>query len=207
MCNTIIIGQNDKFFLDQFAQYNEFQNWYNFWADSFPNTEFNKLKFEHKNSLILKKNPLDSENIEHLTNRSFTLNYNKTDKISIDLYPDVSFIDVSEDGSLLVIGRDADPALKIYDFNNASEYYYTSGPTSFYDESIWTSDTSLAVFGVSFWPGQDSFQNLIVLKVIINRETFIIDIYLSDELPWKSSWTDYMNFKYPTIKLGFGNKK
>jgi len=203
MCGTKLIDQNDNSFLDQFTQRKEFQNWINFWADSFSDVELSTLKFEHKNSLILIGNQLNSESTEKLSSRRFTLNNNKTGKFSVDLYPDVSFINLSKDGSLLVKGRDADPAFKIYNFNNAFEYYYTSGPTAFYDESIWTSDTSFAIFGVSFWPGQDSFQNFMVLKGITNRDTVEIEVYLSEKLPWKSGWTDYMSYKYPNIKFWF----
>jgi hypothetical protein len=203
LCNTNTLSQNNQFFLNQFNQYQDFQNWYNFWVDSFPNVELNKLKFEHKNSHILTGSQSPPDKVHETTNRIFTLNYNKTGNIAIDLYYDVTFLNVLENGSLIVKGRDADPALIIYDRINAHAYYHTSGPTAFYDESVWTSDTSFAIFGVSFWPGQDSFQRFMVLRGFIKKETMMIDVYLSEELPWRSSWTEYMSYKYPDILFDF----
>jgi len=196
-------SQSNQYFLDQFAQYQDFQNWYNFWNDSFPDIDLEKLKFDHKNSFILASGQMSSHRVQELTDRIFTLNYNKMGNFAVDLYYDVTFINDPENGSVIVRGRDADPAFMIYDFNNAHECYYTSGPTAFYDESVWTSDTSFAIFGVSFWPGQNSFQNFLILKGFIGEETIVIDMYLSKEIPWKSNWPEYMGHKYPNIVFSF----
>ena len=207
MCSANSESHNNQYFLDQFVQYQEFQNWYKFWNDSFPDVDLEKLNFNHKNSLILNSGQLSSDRVQELTDRNFTLNYNKTGNFAVDLYYDVTFIYDPENRSVIVRGRDVDPAFMIYDFNNTHACYYTLGSTTFYDESVWTSDTSFAIFGVNFWPVQDSFQNLLVIKGSIRGDTIVLDIYLSEKIPWISSWSEYMGYKYPNIVFGFKSKK
>ena len=202
-CNNNSVRQNDQSFLNRYAQYKDFQNWYNYLNDSFPDINIKDIKFDFQRSLSLSGYALSSIKIEELSKRAFTLNYHSNNMYAIDVYSDVGFDYSLNNDSILVRGRDVDPAIAIYNFKDSLSYYYTEGPTAYFDESIWLSDTTFVVFGISFWPGQESYQQLLVLKALMKKESIKIDIYLSEKMPWKSNWSDYMIFKYSNIVLEF----
>ncbi len=206
-CNKNTLNQNEQPFLDQFIQKKEFQDWYNFWNDSFPDLDIKNLRFELSSSSSLKKSALLSAKIEELSPRAFTLNFHSNGNFAIDVYPDVSFNYSPENDSIFVLGRDVDPALMIYNFSDSISFYYTDGPTAFYDESLWVTDTSFVVFGISFFPGQESYQQLLVIKSLIKDSLINIDLYLSEKISWKSGWIEYMNYKYPNMVFKLNLKK
>ena len=206
-CDKNTLSQNEQPFLDQFVQYQEFQNWYNFWNDSFPELDIKDLNFNLINSTSLKSSVLLGSRIQELHPRAFTLNFFSNGNYAIDVYPDVSFSYPTENDSIFVTGRDVDPALMIYNFKDSVSYYYTDGPTAFYDESLWLSDTNFVVFGISFSPGQESYQQLLVIKSLIKNGSINIDLYLSEKIPWKSGWTEYMHYKHSNITFKFSVKQ
>lgn len=198
-CNKNTNSPNEQPFLYQFVQYQEFQNWYNFWNDSFPEIDIKNLNFDLIESSSLESSTLLPAQIKELSPRAFTLNFLSNGNCAIDVYPDVSFAYPSENDSIFVTGRDVDPALKIYNFKDSVSYYYTEGPTAFFDESLWLSDSNFVVYGVAFSPGPESYQQLLVIKSKIKTGSINIELYLSEIMPWKSRWIDYMHHKHSNI--------
>jgi hypothetical protein len=197
-CANESIVQNKRSFLDEFTHHENFQIWYHFWNDTFPEIDLLNLTFEYSTSYILSNHRLANDKIQEGLNRQFSLNYSPQNQYTIDLYPDVVFDYSSGNDSLTVKGRDADPAFMIYYFPDSLSCYYTAGSTAFFDESTWLTDTTFVILGMSFQPAEQ-YQQIVVIKGTIGEHEANIDLYLSEELPWRSGWKEYMIYKYPQL--------
>ncbi len=197
------MSQKNPSYLDEYVQYKNFQDWNSFLNEYFTDINIKDIEFNFLRSSSLHGDKLFAAKIQEISKRAFTLNYGNDNFYTIDVYADVSFDYSMDNDSILVRGRDVDPSMAIYNFKDSLYYYYTEGPTAYFDESVWLSDTTFAVFGISFWPGQESYQQLLVIKALLINELIKIDIYLSEKIPWENSWEDYMIYKYQNIVLNY----
>ncbi len=193
-------------FLDKIIDQPNYQQWVAFWKDSFPDTDLKNLKFKTKKSLKFQQlHPLSTEKIKELKTRDFTLNHSPQQNYLIDLYTDVIFEKIPKKNNWNILGRGADPAFAFYSLKDSLFFTYTSGTTTFYEESMWLSDTMFVILGISYWPvPPDSYQKFLLISGEIRNNSVDLTIYISKKMfPWKSDWKIYMQHKHPNLIFTF----
>jgi hypothetical protein len=200
------VNTEEKSIIDQIYDQPNYQQWYIFRNDSFPDTDLKNLKFEKINFLQFKHlNPLSAERINEVKTRDFTLNYSPNQNYFLNIYLDIAFEKIPNVNNRRVLGRGVDPSFAYCSLKDSLCFVYTAGTTSFFEESIWISETVFVILGVSFWPAvDDSYQQFMLITGEIKDNTVDLTIYLSQQLfPWKSNWTEYMQYKHPNLIFNF----
>ncbi|MFC2088284.1 hypothetical protein ACFLSX_01660 [Calditrichota bacterium] len=202
---TIPVNTKEKSVLDLMIDQPNFLQWYNFWNETFPDIDLKDLTFKKTKFLQFRNlNSLSGKTIYDVETRNFTLIYSPNKKYFLDLYTDVIFEQVPNTEDWSILGRDADPAFTFCSLKDSLTFRYTAGTTSFFDEVMWISDTLFIILGVSFMPGvENSYQKFMVVIGEIKNNSKDLTIYLSQQLPWKSSWTAYMKHKHPNLIVNF----
>ena len=180
----------------------KFEKWINYWKSEIP--EISNFHIE-KVVYVKKSNPTKANVNYWLQARSFrniTLNFSPRKNFIIDLYAHVDF--KSNNDTIYVDGGDIDPYFEILDREDSLQYYFTLGPQVFFDENVWTSDSTYYILGFNLSPNADkekAHSNMMILQWNINRE--IVTIYFSRNYPFKNrimNFLTYMRYLYPEFK-------
>jgi hypothetical protein len=178
----------------------KFQKWINFWESKIPaisnfvieNTDTIERKFSSR--IDLKKW------FNKIKLREFTLDFSPGKDYVTDIYSDVVFEYIND--SIYVMGRDIDPAFAIVNIKDSTLYPLTLGPYSFFDESIWLSDSTCYLLGFAFDDSRqnvsEAYSRIIILEWNFNKDVLIK--YRSNKFLFNKelmSFQTYMDYLYP----------
>lgn len=192
---------NEKSILEQISTHPDFQKWYQFWHDRSSYVDINTLEFSmfrsEKFSLHYK---IESERLDSYTIKNILLNYSPRSDFLIDIYADCVFEQIGMTDSLRFFGGDVDRSFTLVSLKDSLIYWRTYGTTSYFDESLWLTDSCFVIIGISFWPtaiADSSYDQIMLIKGNIN--TMSLEQYISQKLPRIFSSFDYMLYKYPKV--------
>jgi hypothetical protein len=189
--------------IDELYEHPKFKRWIDFW----------KLKIPEVEGFILEKTDTIERkysskiNLEKWFNerelREFTLDFSPEKNYVADIYSHVGF--EYKDDSIYVMGGDVDPSFVIINIKDSMLYYLTFGPYSFFDESIWLSDSTCYILGFAFDDSRqnvsEAYSKILILKWDFNKNSLIVS--KSKKLPFKNelmSFRTYMDYLYPNFK-------
>ena len=183
----------------------KFKKWLNFWKSNVPElSDFQIEKKIHKKKISPTKTKLKNW-LETKYFRKFTLNFSPEKNAVADLYAHVDF--KYKNDTIYVNGGSIDPYFEILNMQDSLLYHFTLGPESFFDESIWLSDSVCYILGFTISPNMNkekAHSNLIILRW--NNNSKRITIYLSRNYPFKNrimNFSTYMRYLYPSFRYTF----
>jgi hypothetical protein len=146
--------QNDSS-IEQLYNKSKFKKWFDFWKEQIP--ELKNFKIETTNTVSnIHSDKINLKNwIKERNSREFTPNYSPDKNYLIDKYFFVGFEQKGD--TIFETSGDIDPSFVLINLNTSALEYFTLGTYSFFDESIWTSDSICYLTGFSF---DDSKQNI-----------------------------------------------
>lgn len=189
--------------IDGLYEHPKFKRWLEFWKLNIPQIEnFVLEKTDTIGRIYSSKIDLEKWFKEREL-REFTLDFSLERNFVTDMYSHVGF-EYKED-SIFVMGGDVDPSFQIIDIKDSISYYFTFGPYSFFDESIWLSDSSCYILGFVF---DDSRRDVLKAysKIVIllwDFNTNIVTYNRSNKLSVKNelmNFQTYMYYLYPEFK-------
>ena len=189
--------------IDELYEHPKFKRWIDFWKLKIPEVEVFILE---KTDTIERKYS-SKINLEKWFNerelREFTLDFSPEKNYVADIYSHVGF--EYKDDSIYVMGGDVDPSFVIINIKDSMLYYLTFGPYSFFDESIWLSDSTCYILGFAFDDSRqnvsEAYSKILILKWDFNKNSLIVS--KSKKLPFKNelmSFRTYMDYLYPNFK-------
>jgi len=198
---TIDSVKND-IMIDELYKHPKFKNWIDFW----------KLKMPEVNNFVLEKTDTIGRkyytkiDLEKWFNerelREFTLDFSPEKDYVTDIYSHVGF--EYKNDSIYVMGGDVDPSFVIINIKDSMLYYLTFGPYSFFDESIWLSDSTCYILGFAFDDSRqnvsEAYSRIIILEWNFNKNSLVVS--KSNKLPFKNklmSFQTYMDYLYPNF--------
>jgi len=191
----------EKSILEQISTHPDFQKWYQFWHERSSYLDINTLEFNmnrsEKFSLHYKIEP---ERLDSYTIKNFLLNYSPHQDFLLDIYADCEFEKIGTTDSLRFLGGDVDRAFTLVSLKDSLIYWRTYGTTSYFDESLWLTDSCFVIIGISFWPSaiaDSAYDQIMLIKGNIN--TMYMEHYFSQKLPRIFSSFDNMLYTYPKI--------
>jgi hypothetical protein len=178
----------------------KFQKWINFWESKIPaisnfvieNTDAIERKFSSR--IDLKKW------FNKIKLREFTLDFSPGKDYVTDIYSDVGFEYIND--SIYVMGRDIDPTFVIVNIKDSTLYSLTLGPYSFFDESLWLSDSTCYILGFAFDDSRqnvsEAYSRIIILEWNFKKDFLVL--FGSNKFPFNKelmSFQTYMDYLYP----------
>jgi hypothetical protein len=151
----------------------KYEKWIQFWKSKIPEVNTASLeKSDIVRTIYWSKIDLDDW-YKKIEMRKYTLNYSEWNNYVVDVYNEDVF--KYKNDNIFVEGGDIDPSFVILNLKDSSLYYLTLGPYSFFDESIWLSESICYVLGFSFDDsGQDvskAYSCITILKIDLNTKS------------------------------------
>ena len=192
--------------VDELYEHPKFKRWMEFWKSKIP--EVGDFILEKTDTITtIFKSKIDLGNwFNERELREFTLDFSPERNYVTDMYSHVGF--EYKDDSIFVMGGDVDPSYVIINSKDSMLYYFTLGPYSFFDESIWLSDNTCYILGFAF---DDSRQDVskAYSKILILSWDFgknLVTMSRSQKFPFNNelmNFQTYMGYLYPNFKLGW----
>ena len=189
--------------IDELYEHPKFKKWIVFWKLKIPEVEDFVLEKTYTIERIF-PSKIDLEKwFNERELREFTLDFSPEGNYVTDIYSHIGFEYKAD--SIFVMGGDVDPSFEIINMKDSILNYFTFGPYSFFDESIWLSDSACYILGFAF---DDSRQDVAVAysKILILSWNFndnSLTVSRSQKLPFKNelmNFQTYMDYLYPNFK-------
>ena len=196
-------SQKNNEIIDELNQYPKYRKWIDFWKIKIPGLEDFTLE---KTDTVKKAYPtkIDLEKwFKEREFRKFTLDFSPARSYVTDIYSDIGF--EYKNDSIYVMGGDIDPSFVIINLKDSMLHYFTLGPYSFFDESVWVSDSVCYILGFAVDDIRQDlpevYGRILFLKWNFSRN--ILTVSKSNKLSFENklmSFTTYMDYLYPKFK-------
>jgi hypothetical protein len=191
----------EKTILEQISSHPNFQNWYQFWHERSSYLDIKTLEFTKVQQEEFSLNyRVSLPRWEDLATKSCILDYSPHQEFMADLYADCEFEKIGNTDSLKFLWGDVDRAFAIISLKDSLSFSRTYGPTVYFDECLWLTDSCFVIIGVSFFPtaiADSAYDQVMLIKG--NLSTHFLERYLSQKLPRMFNSLDYMLYKYPVV--------
>ena len=192
---NVVTTQND-ILTDELYEHLKFKRWINFWELKIPEienfiiekTDTLKWRLPHKVKI--------DDWLQERKIREYSLDFSPSKDYVMDIYSNFDF--EYSNNTINVLGGDIDASFQIVNLTDSTRYWFTSGPYSFFDESIWLSDSICYVLVFSMDAVAGAYCKVIILIWDFDKDSLIH--YSSQNLPiYKDIMKvrTYMNYLYP----------
>ena len=194
--------KNDKI-IDELNQFPQYRNWIDFWKNKIPGIEgfilekTDTVKYKYSTKTDVEKWLKEREF------RKFTLDFSPKGSFVTDVYSHVGF--EYKNDSIYVMGGDMDPSFEIVNIKDSILKHLTFGPYSFFDESLWASDSICYILGFAVDDINQELSNvygkILILKWDLSKN--ILTVNKSNRIQFVNkfmSFETYMDYLYPKFK-------
>lgn len=193
-------SENNSELEELFKNY-KFNEWMNFWKfkipeiDDFTIEKIDTIDWRYSDKINLMKWSGEKEF------RKNTLNFSPGGNYITDIYANRSF--ELKNNKTYVGSMDIDEYYEIVNVKDSLRYHFSGGPYTFYDQSIWLSDSACYILGFGFDDSKANAYNESYSKMIIIKWDFMNDsiiVMSSPRYPYYKQYmrfSTYMNYLYP----------